>query len=242
MKKIISFSLWGNDYKYLGGALQNIELAKFYYPEWICRFYVGVSTNKKFVEKLMSFDNVEVVSMDEHGDWTGMLWRFYPASDSEVDIMVSRDCDSRIHPREVYAVNEWINSDKKFHIMRDHQYHGIPILGGMWGSKKGVIHNIKELCDEFQLEEVKGIDQKFLAEKIFPIVKNSSLVHDEIHRIEVDSTKYPSSSGVRNPDHFVGQAYNGDGKVLDKDVSFLDFLVSINGPKINIYDESTLFT
>ena len=41
MKKIISFSLWGDNTRYLFGAIQNIELAKIYYPDWICRFYIN---------------------------------------------------------------------------------------------------------------------------------------------------------------------------------------------------------
>jgi hypothetical protein len=48
MKKIIAFSIWGNNYRYLGGALQNAELALHFYPNWICRFYIGQSTRKDF--------------------------------------------------------------------------------------------------------------------------------------------------------------------------------------------------
>ena len=36
--------------------------------------------------------------------------------------------------RERDAVDEWIASNKTFHIMRDHIWHdGIEILAGMWG-------------------------------------------------------------------------------------------------------------
>ena len=85
MKKIISFSIWGNKYRYLGGALQNAELAKYFYPDWVCRFYIGQSTNREFIEELTKFSNVEIVEMNEEGDWTGMLWRFMAASDPDVE-------------------------------------------------------------------------------------------------------------------------------------------------------------
>jgi hypothetical protein len=53
----------------------------------------------------------------------------------QVDAYVSRDLDSRLNAREISAVNEWIDSDKDFHFMRDHPYHGTTILGSGWGCK-----------------------------------------------------------------------------------------------------------
>ncbi len=38
--KIISFSLWGQNPKYLTGAIRNAVLVKQIYPDWVCRFYV----------------------------------------------------------------------------------------------------------------------------------------------------------------------------------------------------------
>ena len=52
--------------------------------------------------------------------------------------MISRDADSRLSLREKEAVEKWINSDKDFHIMRDHPHHYYPILGGTWGFKNYV--------------------------------------------------------------------------------------------------------
>ena len=36
MKKIISFSLWGDILTYTQGAIKNVELAKEVFPDWIC--------------------------------------------------------------------------------------------------------------------------------------------------------------------------------------------------------------
>ena len=33
------------------------------------------------------------------------------------------------------AVNEWMESDKSFHMMRDHPMHDIGMLGSAWGVK-----------------------------------------------------------------------------------------------------------
>ena len=137
--KIISFSLWGDNPKYTVGAIRNAELAKQIYPDWICRFYLGQSVPDKIVWLLEAMQNVELVHKPVDGDWTGMFWRFEPASEEDVEVMISRDTDSRLNMREKAAVEEWLKSDKRFHIMRDHPFHKFPVLGGMWGAKKGVL-------------------------------------------------------------------------------------------------------
>lgn len=200
-KKIISFSLWGTNPIYNVGAIRNAELAKEIYPEWTCRYYYGTSTLDSTIEKLKTFNNVELINMDVAGDWTGMFWRFYPASDNDVDVVIVRDCDSRLNMREKYAVEEWLNSDKGFHIMRDHPAHGTEILGGMWGSKKGVIINMKELIDEYVKGNFWQVDQNFLREKIYPIVRLDSIVHDDYF----ENKPFPKH---RENKTFVGQAFN----------------------------------
>lgn len=207
MKKLISFSLWGDNPIYNVGSIRNAELAKEIYPDWVCRYYIGKSTPKNTLEKLKTFDNVEIVEMNEEGDWTGMFWRFYPASEEGVDVVIVRDCDSRLNLREKEAVLEWLNSDKGFHIMRDHPAHGTEILGGMWGSKKGIIKNMKEMIDEYIKGNFWQVDQNFLREKIYPIVKNNSLVHDEYFEIK----PFPSP---RVEKKFVGQAFDDKDNML----------------------------
>ena len=43
-----------------------------------------------------------------------MLWRIEPINDKNVEYLISRDTDTRIQPREVMAVQEWIDSEKSF--------------------------------------------------------------------------------------------------------------------------------
>ncbi len=52
-----------------------------------------------------------------------------------MDAYVSRDLDSRFSEREEAAVKEWLESDRDFHFMRDHPFHGTTILGSGWGVK-----------------------------------------------------------------------------------------------------------
>ena len=203
MKKIISFSLWGDNPKYTIGAIKNVELSKTIYPDWICRFYCGKSVPLDIIEKLKLYDNVEVIEMDEDGNWSGMFWRFYACEDA--DVMISRDTDSRLSFREKFAVDEWLNSDKDFHIMRDHPYHNVLILGGMWGVRNGLLKNIRELISNYSKGNFWQVDQNFLKEKIYPIISNKSFIHDSYFSYNISSKKFPSE---RINKEFVGDVFD----------------------------------
>ena len=203
MKKIISFSLWGDNPKYTIGAIKNAELIDTIYPGWIGRFYCGKSVPIDIIEILKTYTNVEVIEMEENGDWSGMFWRFYACEDS--DVMISRDTDSRLNLREKNAVDELLNSDKDFHIMRDHPYHNALILGGMWGVRNGILKNIVDLIKNYNKGDFWQVDQNFLREQIYPIVVNTSFVHDSYHNINPWSKNF---SIERIDQEFVGDVFD----------------------------------
>ena len=66
-----------------------------------------------------------------------MLWRFLPVLDPQVELAMSRDLDSRFTAREAAAVAEWRAGEcpGSLHAMRDHPWHGVPVMGGGWGAK-----------------------------------------------------------------------------------------------------------
>jgi hypothetical protein len=212
MKKIISFCLWGNDTKYTIGALRNAELAKTIYPGWICRFYIGSSTSPVVTKQLLKTgSHVEVINMEEAGDWRGMFWRFYPAGEVDVDVMLSRDTDSRLNHREKAAVDAWLATNSPFHIMRDHPAHKTEILGGMWGARGGFLVEIKQLIDQYQKGDFWQVDQNFLREHIYPKVKNIAIVHDEFFEHKPFPTQRVNyefvgdvfdANDVRHPDYW----------------------------------------
>jgi hypothetical protein len=200
-KKIISFSLWGTNPKYTYGALRNAELAPEIYPGWICRYYIGKSTPQEIIDELKSKSHVEVVLMDEDGDWNGMFWRFYPISDIDVEIMLSRDCDSRLSYREKCCVDEFVSSNKMFHSMIDHPFHN-GIMGGMWGVKTGILKDMKKLIDDWDKTNTWQTDQSFLNTIIKPIVQDNMLIHDSINL-----KNFPTK---RENFHFVGEIFDSN--------------------------------
>lgn len=205
LKRIISFSLWGENPIYWAGALENIQLAKVLYPGWVCRFYVDATSPLSLIRTIKDAD-CEMILMEPAEEFAGLFWRFYAAEDA--DIMICRDTDSRLSYREVWAVNEWLNSDKHFHIMRDHPHHHTSILGGMWGARN--MEGITDLIKGFPYKELKGTDQLFLAEHIYPQVKEFAMIHDS-YNLYSDGIAFPTE---RIGEEFVGSVFDENGKPL----------------------------
>tara|TARA_R110001592_G_scaffold215613_2_gene469000 strand:+ start:5219 stop:5863 length:645 start_codon:yes stop_codon:yes gene_type:complete len=206
MKKLICFSLWGDNPTYTVGAIKNADLAKKHYPGWICRYYIADCVPKDIVDEILSRDNTEIMYMGK-GDWTAMFWRFYPASHSDCEIMLSRDTDSRLNSREAAAVNEWIDSGKAFHIMRDHPQHRTEILGGMWGVRGDLLINLESMIDDYIKGDFWQVDQNFLREKVYPLIRNNCCIHDEFF----ERAPFPTE---RKKGLFIGQAFDEHDNVL----------------------------
>jgi len=211
MKKIISFSIWGSDPKYLEGALENIEAQQKFYPEWICRFYIHDLVPKYFWS-LLTDKNIEIVEktgdLGKNMDKPGMFWRFEVIKDPDVERFIVRDADSRLTQRDKNAVADWIKSGKNFHIIRDHKFHSTRIMGGMWGATREIANKIPydSLLEKFNLikqKSIYGTDQDFLAQFIYPLVKDDCLIHDEFHFYKDETVrKIPH---IRNRQEFIGE-------------------------------------
>ena len=241
-KKVISYTLFSpegasvNDTGELDwlvqSALQNIADSKLYYPGWRVRLYTfGLSPAH---EKLLlgAADNVELVRCDLDSVLAAsasrkMIARFLVFDDKNVDIAISRDLDSRIGPRELLAVNEWISSGMGFHVMRDHEYHTVPILGGMFGMltrKLAKEHTTsmstllkQALYDNngpIKWPDVPGEDQAFLAAYVWPLFRDDALSHDvSLARCREYGAKscrdFPRI--LRDADNFIGAAHKLSG-------------------------------
>lgn len=201
MKKVISFSLWGNAPKYTIGAIKNADKALEIYPDWICRYYLGKTVPIDIINELIKRKNTEIFIMNEDGNWTGMFWRFLAADDPTVDVMISRDTDSRVSFREKAAVDDWLNSDKDFHIIRDHPYHLIEILGGMWGAKNHILSGISKAINQYQKGDFWQVDQNFLKQIVYPKIKNLAKVHDDFFEKQLLPHK-------RENFEFIGQVFD----------------------------------
>ena len=110
------------------------------------------------------------------------LWRFYPAFYEKDIILIVRDTDSRLNMKEKIAIDNWLNSDKDFHILRDHPWHVTRILAGLWGVKNNLLleESFQDTFNTFYKKNEKGVDQEFLMQ-IYDKIKEQSLIYDTYH-------------------------------------------------------------
>jgi len=171
MKKLISISVWGDNPRYIIGANRQYELAKEFYPDWKFRIYTDDRN------KFSYLTDAEIIQVED-GSY-GMYWRFDAMFEDKNNIVLVRDSDSRITPREVRAVNEWIELDKLFHTFRDHDAHfEFPIIGCAFGYKGRFndLEHMRMLEYRSRLNYYVG-DQIYLRDAIYPLVKDSMMVH-----------------------------------------------------------------
>jgi hypothetical protein len=213
MKKIISYSLWGDNTKYLIGALENIKGQRALFPDWKCRFYCHDHVELKTINLLYK-EGAEVVLKEEnpfikHMDAPGMFWRFEVLKDKDIERCIIRDCDSRLTQREKNCIKDWERSGKEFHIIRDHIMHGTKIMGGMWGATKDFINKINydDLLNQFSkmtYNNMYATDQEFLSRMIYPLIKDTALIHDDYDRYKEGARKIPH---LRIDAHYIGEPY-----------------------------------
>jgi hypothetical protein len=125
--------------------------------------------------------------------------------EDENNIVLVRDSDSRITIREQKAVNDWLNSDKKFHTFRDHDAHfEFPIIGCAFGYKGKFGTPILNLMNSYtkELNYYVG-DQIFLRDVIWPLVTNDAMVHC-MH----DGWFKETRQQLVNPYDFCGNGYD----------------------------------
>ncbi len=220
---IISYSLWGSGPIYNIGAIRNADLAKEFYPNWACVYYCFDSVPQETIKELNSRSNCIVRKVEGEGNRKSAIDRFFPVEEQGVERVICRDTDSRLSPREVSAVNEWIREDTDVHVMRDHPYHSVPILAGMWGAKGGRLQGLSDAAKAFVSslpEQYKFQDQDFLTKWLWTKINNRHLtmtVHDPIF----SGKQFPLSiRGEKNNGvWFVGQVfdehehYNSQGDV-----------------------------
>lgn len=219
--RVINFALWGYAPKYLYGFRRNVELAREFYPDWSVNVYTyDIPEHWK---TWIRHDYKNVQFFDYMISWKscyGLYLRFQGLERRNVDRIIVRDADSRINAREADAVQEWVESGKGFHCMRDHKAHRKPIMGGMWGMKRGACPEFYDLMKDWvetckHKKHKRGryfkTDQRFLAKKIWPLVKDKAMVHDDAKRITGDERPFR----VKLPDgQFVGQQFDADDKAI----------------------------
>ena len=206
-ERIISFCLYGEKEIYLKGALQNVKQFKNTYPDATCYFYVRNDTNENVIKSLEE-NGAHIIKCVNMPGYLFRLTRFLACENID-NYFMSRDVDCRLNEREIASNNEWLESDKNFHLVRDHPEHGIEILAGLWGCKTmAKLKSIRFYILEHLLRVIKDYnvqcDQYFLKYYIYPLVKSDTLEHDEFFNSK-DGQKI---NHERKNNEYIGEAFD----------------------------------
>lgn len=217
-KRVVSYGLYGSNPKYTTGAIRNSELVKVWFPGWVARFYCDNSVPPNVIKTLKE-NGAEIVTINDiKGGIAGMFWRFLVADDNTVDRYIIRDTDSRLNPRERFAVEDWIRSGKGVHSIRDHPNHERPLNGGLWGGTKGSVKGITEMVRKFSNKGKYGGDLTFLNEKVWPQIRDNQISHDAY-----SCKKFPNAHPfpTKRPSNYqhVGQVFFEDEKFRAGDIN-----------------------
>ena len=216
--EVVSFCLYGMKPMYFKGALKNIEQYTKTYPNKKCYVYIrNFDVSENMINELEEAGAIvkHCVNMP---DWYMMFTRFFPFENPNNKFFLSRDTDCRLIHREAKAIEQWLESDKKFHIIRDHPWHNTLILGGMWGARNMNVEKLRLIIMQWCLMYIKknenkdkGPDQYFLT-NLYKLVKDEVFAQDEFFSYE-DLCEIIDAP--RNNKEYIGEAYDENDEVLD---------------------------
>jgi len=257
-QKIIGFSYYGDFHsaghkakKYFEGIQNNVNLLPKFYPGWIIRLYYDLDQDDPLRHQLCelscqtNFDlcdiqklpgrvpmgNVKYTHLNIELKAKNIFprnWRFFPILDPQVDAYLSRDLDSEFTEREIAAVSEWMESDKSFHMMRDHPQHDAKILGGAWGVKltkeevrlkwrnawKKALQNGDGPM--WKPRNINDADQDFLNKYVWLWAKWDAVQHDSYFCKKFSRTRPFPTRRKNETNNFIGSVINENYGILEK--------------------------
>jgi hypothetical protein len=208
MVNAFSFCLYGPENpKYYRGLLENIFLAGKYFPTWKVYVYYGPDVEEAMIHHLEACTSVVLRPTGVTGP-INMIHRFYAIDEPEVDLMMVRDADSRIHWKDRWAIREFVNRPQFVaHTIRDNIQHTAEMMGGMWGIRKSSGLNMHAEYAAYTEDTEKGHrnghDQNFLTDVIYPKVVGRMLVHYSNGRRKIGET------AVEFPFDWINDTYCG---------------------------------
>jgi hypothetical protein len=141
--------------------------------------YENATVPSNIIDKLTKYKYVKMIYMFYSSIVKKMSWCFLVASETDVERYVIRNVDSRLSLREKSAVDDWIISRKKFHVMRDHPSHSqCAMTSGMWGCIRGAMPNMYSLLLIQRQQNGHTENMKFLNTVVWMKAKACVYQHD----------------------------------------------------------------
>jgi hypothetical protein len=179
MVNVFSFCIFGPPNPlYYDGLLENIDIISLHFRDWLVYIYVGNDVSESYINKLLVYSNVRIIRTGISG-FRNTIYRFFAYDDPIVDVVMFRDADSRIHWKDRWAINMFLNQTScKAHVIRDHKEHACYIPAGLWGMRRGAFSgSIQEIYNNWvpryqgngdpKNVEGFGVDQNFLSDIVY---------------------------------------------------------------------------
>ncbi len=180
-RNIVSYSLFGQDRYYHECAITNARMHPVIFPEFTARFYCAPDLPEEVLLALRASGAQVMLAREDNkagsSPMAGTFWRFLTFDDPNVDVVLCRDVDSPVLPRERAAIEMWLASSEPFYCMRDHAIHAELILAGLWGGFTGVLPPLGPLAGSFVSQDFSRFsDQKFLRANIWPRLREGAIM------------------------------------------------------------------
>lgn len=173
MERAISMSVYGDKPRYCAGVVRNCIIAPHVFEDWQVVLHYDDSVPSPVIEECKKYGAI----CENCTSWgmPGVFWRF--CVNDIARRWICRDADGRLSVRDLAAVEAWIASGKKWHVVRDDPAAlPTPILAGLWGGfETGV--KMRDLIQAWPFSIAYGDDQKFLAERVWPMLNGNAMVH-----------------------------------------------------------------
>jgi hypothetical protein len=201
-KILISYCLYGDVTKYYPSLDININnILKYNYN------IIIICDDINFKILKIKYPSIKIIVGENYSIKNKMLWRLIPIFLNISDILFIRDADSIITDYEFVLMNNFIISDKNFHIIRNHPLHFMPIMGGLFGIKKDSFKYFYLPKISHYLSTTENLydhDQLFLANNIYQLVINDALIHTSHYKYLAEKI-FPIDFDVNN---YCGSYYN----------------------------------
>lgn len=206
-----SFCLYGTNDKYLQGFINNIILAKQYFPTFSIILWMRSDSTPHILPKIQNLidDRLLIFEIIDESQICMMRYRIFSINHWYPVAIYSRDADSRLGERDRICIEIFQKSGKSFHIIRDHYWHKSRVMGGTCGvcRKNGILPSFNKLFNDWAKKNTVhnyATDEKFLEEVVYSYFKehnelfiqsniiayNDEVVYPICHKLNAESTDF----------------------------------------------------
>ena len=207
-ENVIAYSLWGNEPRYLIPLMENVKILPHLFPAWSIRVYYDTNVDHNYIGDLgrLGVQCRQMILPPGQPEHRRLLWRFEAINDPTVKRFLIRDADALLSVKERVAVDAWLRSRYYFHAMRDWYTHTDLILAGMWGGVGGILPSPAALFRAWTGWRMENdhIDQDILSDTVWPGIRASILIHDDVFTGTLGSQPFPPYGALPVGSH-IGQ-------------------------------------